>query len=219
MEKQEQSTSKDDERVVPTSTNNEHTNTTQKRPRDGSDGSDDDSDDDTPQKRPRYDDSDDGSGDDSDDGSDAGSGVITRKKRPHDDSDDDSDGPKRPRYDDSDYVSNSDSDDSDAADGYASVRYYSIEKNYSNTINTLRAHSGNPQDPEDPEDLRKKKELSNALLKAKRAVVDTYTTLIEVYGDTEITMEQFDELLALSSSQYDLFVSKTRAILDFIGEK
>jgi hypothetical protein len=201
MEKQKQITCNDDESVVPTY--NEHTNTTQKRPRDGSDGSDDDS----------------------DGGSDAGSDVITRQKRPHDDSDDsdndsdyDIDGPKRPCYDDSDDDS-SNSDDSDAADGYASVRYYSIEKNYSNTINTLRAHSGNPQYPEDPEDLRKKKELSNALLKAKRAVVDTYTTLIEVYGDTEITMEQFDELLALSSSQYDLFVSKTRAILDFIGEK
>jgi len=196
MVKQEQITRNDDESVVPTSTNNEHTNTPQKRLRAGSD---DGSNDDTHKKRPCAG-SDAGSGDDSDGGS-------------GDDSDGGSDDEKTPRYDDIDYVSNSDSDDSDAADGYASVRYYLIEKKYIDTIITLRAH------PEDPEDLRKKKELSNALLKAKRAVVDTYTTLIEVYGDTEITMKQFDELLALSSSQYDLFVSKTRAILDFIGEK
>ena len=182
MEKQEQSTCNDDERVVPTYKED----TPQKRPRDGSD---DGSDDDTPQKRPRYDDSDDGSGDDSDDGSD--------------------------------YVSDSDSD-SDPVEDFKEGRA-AITEECRNISEILEDYSGNPEDPEDPEDpgdLRKKKELSNALLEAKRAVVDTYTTLIEVYDDKDnFTMEQFDELIELSCIQDHWFLSRKNAILDFVGYK
>lgn len=74
----------------------------------------------------------------------------------------------------------------------------------------LQSHSG---------DSREKAKLSNALLKATRALVDTYTTLIKVYDDDTFTEEEFEELVFLRCSQDDLFVSSTHAILDFIGEE
>ena len=192
MENQGQSTCNADERVVPTY--KEHT--PQKRPHDGSDDGSDGP------KRPRYDDSDDG----------------TPQKRPRYDDSDDGSG------DDSDDGSGDDSDydsDSDPVEDLKEGRT-AITEECRNIIEILEDYSRNPEDPKDPEDpgdLRKKKELSNALLEATSVVVDTYTKLIEVYDDKTFTMEKFDELLSLRRSQDYWFLSRKNAILNFVGYK
>ena len=116
--------------------------------------------------------------------------------------------------DDSDDGSDSDSD-GDPVEAFEEGRD-EIKKECDNISEILKAYSGNPKDPGD---LRKKKELSNALLEATRAVVDTYTKLIEVYDDKNFTMEQFDELIELSCIQNHWFLSRKNAILDFVGYK